>query len=553
MSEMLDALERWIVAEEDEHLEFKEAKNSFEFEDLVKYCVALANEGGGKFILGVTDKRPRKIVGTQAFHNLVRTRAGVTERLHLRIDADEITHPDGRVIVFHIPSRPIGSPIHYEGRYFMRSGASLAPMTPDLLKRIFDEAGPDFTAEICPKAEIGDLDNAAVEDFRNRWVQKSGNEALRSMSFQQLLGDAELVRPEGLTYAALILFGTRSALGRHLAQSEVVFEYRAGDATGPAQQREEFREGFFCFYEKLWKLINLRNDKQHYQDGLFVWDIQTFNEGAAREAILNAVSHRDYRMAGSVFVREYPRRLEIVSPGGLPAGITLDNILWEQAPRNRRVAEAFARCGLVERSGQGMNRIFESCIRESKPRPDFANTDAHHVWLTIHGTVQHTAFLRFLEKVGTARLTSFTTQDFLVVDLLFRDESVPDALNGRLPGLIESGIVEQIGRGRGVRHLLARQFYELTGKKGVYTRRKGLDRETNKTLLLKHIEANQTTGSRMEELRQVLSGHARSQIQVLLRELSKEGRVHVHGLTRGARWYPGSVGSNCNHGETRSK
>ncbi|MEI8122096.1 MAG: ATP-binding protein [bacterium] len=553
MNTLIDNLMRWLVSNEDEHLEFKEAKNSFEFEELVKYCVALANEGGGKFILGVTDKRPRKIVGTRAFDNLVRARSGVTNRLHLRIDADEIAHPDGRVVVFHIPSRPIGMPIHYDGRYFMRSGENLVPMTPDLLKRIFDEAGPDFTSEICSRAVIADLDTGAIEDFRNRWVQKSNNEALRGMTLKQLLGDAELIRGDGVTYAALILFGKREALGRLLAQSEVVFEYRSGDATGAAQQREDFREGFFCFYEKLWQLINLRNDRQHYQDGLFVWDIPTFNEAATREAILNSVSHRDYRMAGSVFIRQYPRRLEIVSPGGLPEGITLDNILWEQAPRNRRLAEAFARCGLVERSGQGMNRIFESCIRESKPKPDFTHTDAHHVWLTIHGTVQHTTFLRFLEKVGADRLTTFTTQDFMVVDLLFRDAVVPDSLKGRIPWLIESGIVEQVGRGRGVRYLLARQFYELAGKKGIYTRRRGLDRETNKTLLLKHIDQNQVTGARMEELRQVLSGHSRSQIQILLREMAKEGKVHVHGLTRGARWYPGMISSNCNHEGVESK
>jgi len=95
-----------------------------------------------------------------------------------------------------------------------------------------------------------------------------------------------------LTNAALILFGTREALGHFLAQSEVIFEYRSSDTTGPAQQREEFRQGFFSYYENLWTLINLRNDKQHFQDGLFVWDILTFNEGAVREAILNAVSHR---------------------------------------------------------------------------------------------------------------------------------------------------------------------------------------------------------------------------------------------------------------------
>lgn len=117
MSSELVQLQRWMDAKEDEHLEFKEAKASFEFEKLVKYCCALANERGGKMILGVTDERPRKVVGTRAFDNLERTKAGLIERLRLRIDAQEIDHPDGRVIVFHVPERPIGMPIQYDAAY----------------------------------------------------------------------------------------------------------------------------------------------------------------------------------------------------------------------------------------------------------------------------------------------------------------------------------------------------------------------------------------------------------------------------------------------------
>ncbi len=534
MNERIQQLQHWMQTREGEHLEFKEAKQRYDFEELVKYGVALANEGGGRIILGVTDKPPRRIVGTRAFENLERTKAGLIERLHLRIDVEEIIDPEGRVLVFHIPSRPIGMPIHYEGRYFMRAGEGLAAMLPDMLKRIFDEAGPDYTAEICPKAGINDLEPRAVDEFRQRWIFKSKNEKLRSLPAEQLLIDSELLNREGLTYAALILLGSREALGYFLPQGEVIFEYRSSDATGPAQQRQEFRQGFFSFYDELWNLINLRNDQQHFQDGLFIWDIPTFNEAAVREALLNAVSHRDYRMAGSVFIRQYPRRLEIVSPGGLPPGITPDNILWEQSPRNRRIAETLARCGLVERSGQGMNRIFEVCIRESKPRPDFTHTDAYHVWLTLHGEVQHPEFLRFLEKLGQERLESFTTQDLLVIDQVFRDEPIPDGIKGNLSRLVEIGIIEKISRGRGTRHILSRQFYDFIGKRGAYTRKKGLDRETNKALLIKHIQDSRAIGSRMEEFRQVLPSHSRNQIQVLLRELVKDGQIHIHGKTQAA-------------------
>jgi ATP-dependent DNA helicase RecG len=88
MSVSGDQLHAWMDAGENERLEFKEAKQNFHFETLVKYCAALANEGGGKMILGVTDRPPRKVVGSQAFADLARTKAGLIERLRLRIDAD---------------------------------------------------------------------------------------------------------------------------------------------------------------------------------------------------------------------------------------------------------------------------------------------------------------------------------------------------------------------------------------------------------------------------------------------------------------------------------
>jgi ATP-dependent DNA helicase RecG len=379
----------------------------------------------------------------------------------------------------------------------------------------------------------------AIQDFKSRWVRKSSNDRLLALTDEQLLTDAELLQPEGVTYAALILFGTRRALGKHIAQAEVVFEYRASEASGPAQQRKEYRESFLSFQEDLWQTVNLRNDMQHFQDGLFVWDIPTFSEAAIREAILNAVSHRDYRLGESVFVRQFPRRIEIVSPGGFPPGVTEGNILWRQSPRNRRIAETFAKCGLVERSGQGVNRMFEECIKESKPCPDFAGSDDYQVSLRLSGEVQDPAFLRFLERVGREKVSSFTTEDLLVLDLINREEPVPDELRSCLEGLREQGVVETFGRGRGARHILSRRFYGFLGKRGVYTRKRGLDRAANKALLFEHIKDNRSEGSPLRELMQVLPALSRRQVQRLLTELRDEGLAHCTGRTRTGRWYPG--------------
>ena len=534
----VETLEALIASKEGERLEFKEAKTSFHFETLVKYCAALANEGGGMVVLGVTDRRPRKVVGSYAFKQPERTRSGLIEHLRLNIDFSEVTHPKGRVLVFHVPSRPVGIALKYKGIYWERQGDSLLPMSEDRLRAIFAEAGHDFSSDICAAATIDDLDDISIENFRERWMKKSGNRGLAALDHQQLLTDAEMLDDGGITYAALILFGTRKALGKHLARAEVIFEYRSSDASGPAQQRKEFRQGFFGFYDELWDLINLRNDVQHFQSGLFVLDVPTFSERVVREAILNAVSHRDYQLGGSIFIRQYPRRLTVENPGGFPVGITTENILDRQSPRNRRIADALTKCGLVERSGQGMNLMFELSIQESKPTPDFTGTDQYQVTLNLDGGVQDPRFLEFLEKVGRETLDLFSTADFLVLDYVHRGKKIPDSLRGRLQALVDKGIIERYGRGRGVRYILSRRYYTMTGEKGVYTRKRGLDRETNKALLLKHIEENREGGSRLKELMQVLPSLSMSQVQKLVTELKTEGKIFKTGITKAARWHP---------------
>ena len=141
----LDILNRWLLsAPENEHLEFKEAKQQYDTTKLLRYCVALANEGGGHLVLGVSDQRPRHVVGTQAFLNSGDIKARILEALRIRVDVQELTHPDGRVLVFSIPPRPMGTPLHHEGAYLMRAGEDLVPMTADQLKRIVAEGGPDW-------------------------------------------------------------------------------------------------------------------------------------------------------------------------------------------------------------------------------------------------------------------------------------------------------------------------------------------------------------------------------------------------------------------------
>jgi ATP-dependent DNA helicase RecG len=162
-----------------------------------------------------------------------------------RIPVEELRLPEGRVLVVHVPSRLPGTAWSLNGRYFKRAGDDLAHLADHELRTLFAEAGPDFSEQPCPGATLADLEPASLALFRERWARKSSDPRKRELSDQQTLRDAELlVDGDQVSYAALILFGTRAGLTRYLAQAELVFEYRAAEAAGPATDREEYRAGF---------------------------------------------------------------------------------------------------------------------------------------------------------------------------------------------------------------------------------------------------------------------------------------------------------------------
>ena len=157
----------------------------------------------------------------------------------------------------------------------------------------------------------------------------------------------------------------------------------------------------------------------------------------------------------------------------------------------------------------------------------------------MHGQIKNPRFVRFLERVGRKTQVSFDTHELQVLDLIHREQPVPMDLRSRLPKLVESGILETVGRGRGTRYLLSRRFHAALGERGGYTRRLGLDREASKELLYRHLRGQVSEGCPMAELQQVLPGQSRAQIKRLLDELRLEGRARLDGVRRWARWYPG--------------
>lgn len=529
-------LEEILELPEDEHCEFKLASKHFPSEDLVKYVCALANCGGGLIVFGVSDERPRRAVGSAAFPQPEQT---------CRLLQDKLRHPvhfrrfpidqEKAVVVFEVKRRPQGSPItDPDGRYWWRQGESVIPMPPNLLLEIISEGKSDFSATCCVDATINDLDPTAIARFQALWRQKSQNKHHCATSLEQFLKDCDLVVDGRVTYAALILFGSSEALTRLLGDAEVIFEYRQTHRPGPADIRRNFRQGLFCFIDEIWAEINKHNTYQHYHDGLFIGEIPTFTEKVIREALLNAICHRDYQTPGSVFVRQFPETLIITSPGGFLPGISPENIINTHKPRNRRLAEALERCGLVERSGQGVKLMVEQCVREAKALPDFSTSTDYSVTVALNGTIINPKIIKILEEIGEETLNDFYVEDFLIVSALANETPIQPKWEARLHALVAHGIIERTGRKQ---YVLSHRISVAIGKTGTRTRNRGLARDANKALILQHLKEQGTLGARVADFLQALPALSRAQLYPLLAELRADGLILSAGKGNGARWW----------------
>lgn len=165
-------LEALLEAKEGEQYQFKEAKNKFDFGEAARCCCALANCGGGKLVFGITDKRPRKVVGSHAFEQPERTRMGLIDKLKIMVDFHVYEQDEKRVLVFDVASRPLGIPVQIDGIAWWYEGDSIGPMPEEIRRKIYAEIGFDFSGSICEKATINDLDDTAVEAFRKKMDRK---------------------------------------------------------------------------------------------------------------------------------------------------------------------------------------------------------------------------------------------------------------------------------------------------------------------------------------------------------------------------------------------
>ena len=420
-----------LLKESEDHIEFKRAIHNYPFgggdkkepkerrKCVLGYVVALANEKGGRLVLGMEDKWPHAVSGSDfRTGQLGQLEDDIYERLGIRVTAEELLEDDKRVVVITVPSRPLGKTLKFEGVPLMRTGESLRGMSDDEIFRILSEREPDFSATICEGLTLDDLDENAATKMKREYANKQKNPAFETIPTAQAVSDLGLSIDGKLTYAALILLGKSDAIRKYLPQEAVIVEYRQNHSMIPYTARKVFQSALFTEIDDIWTYIDqpASNPLQHYSDGPYIFDIPAFNEETIREGILNSICHRSLKIQSEVVIKQYPDGMTITNAGGFPSGVDEGNILTvNSVPRCKLLSDVLEKTGLVERSGQGVDKMFYNCLMEGKALPTYAGTDNYQVCLNFTAAIEEPELMKFFQREQAKRPKD---QQLNVFDLL---------------------------------------------------------------------------------------------------------------------------------------
>lgn len=534
------------MRESEDHVEFKKCKEgNMAFNGgskpkpadrrkcILGYVVALANEGGGYLVLGLEDAYPHNVVGTkQNLNSLGELESKIYNELGIRTFIYEIFDKDGnRVVVIDVPSRPVGIVYTFEDVPLMRVGEDLLPMDQRTLLAILQEHEPDFSQMFCDDVTIDDLDHNAIRILKEKYSRKQKNPAFISLPDQQALNDLKLIVNGKVTNAAVLLVGKEEIIATHFPQAKVMHEYRNVDGQERFDKRIVFGQPFYILIDKLWETIDARNGNVPVQEGPYLFDIPFFNEQVIREVVNNAFAHRNYRIGSEIVVKQYPNKLCVISPGGFPLGVTLNNMLTvSSTPRNRLLADVLAKTGIVERSGQGMDIIFRLTLSEGKQKPDYEKTDDYQVTAILSAVVKEPAFALFIQAIQqelpeNQKLSVFDIMTFSAI----REGKQPWDKD-IAKRLYELGYLEKRGKTSAVRYIMPRRYYELTGNMTEYSNLIDWDDEQVWAVLFPYL--NKYGKAKKTDISKLLMSHiSDSQLRRVIERFADKGLIIKSGKT----------------------
>lgn len=499
--------------------EFKgEERSPLNDRDLVEAVICLANQTGAGpawLLVGVEDNgrvtgaRPRHGMETDP-HKLAALIATRT-RPPISVHIESVQIGGETVLVIEVPlqSQPVGTS---DGVFLRRAlggdgRPACVPMDGYTIQSMQAGRGLlDPSAQIVADARWSDLDPLEFERFRRSIRERRGrsDETLLDLSDLELAKALGVVEANGavrgVRLACLLLFGKEDALRRFLTSHEVAFQALSGM---DVEVNDFFRWPLLRVMEEIESRIRARNREQELMVGLLRVGVPDYPERALREAVVNALIHRDYHRLGTVHFQWYPEHIEISSPGGFPEGVRLDNLLvTAPRPRNPLLADAFKRVGIVERTARGIDTIFYEQLRNGRPAPSYERSDAVGVTVVIPGGSANLDFVRLLVTEARSGYV-MGLDELLILNALWQERSLvtEDAVRltqkpemearATLHRLVEAGLVEERGQKKGRTWHLSSAAYRALGDKAAYVRQRGFEPLQQEQMVLQYVEKHE--------------------------------------------------------------
>jgi ATP-dependent DNA helicase RecG len=390
---LLDELDNGKVADdlESQWLDFKlwhEAKRDMRV--ACEYAMCFANANGGVVVFGVDDKaagRAKAIHGCGKV-NIDTWRRAIYDATRPHIDTDvhliDVPEGTGHLLVVRVREgthQPYGTS---DGTYRIRVGKNCQPLYPDDFARQQARLGTtDWSAQIVEELSPADLDVVEIARARNRIRDKDAGSVLLTLSDKDLLAGLGVTRGGKVTYAGLLLFGREDQLRNLCPQSQVHYVYQISDTS--VARNDQMRLALLNVLDRIETgFSGAANPEQELSVGFFKVRIPAFPLDVVREAVLNAVTHRDYTVPEEVFIKHQPHELTVSSPGAFIGGVTPCNILrHDPVARNKALADALLKMRLVESAGTGARRMFSTVLQYGKKPPEY-EADERRVKLRIY-------------------------------------------------------------------------------------------------------------------------------------------------------------------------
>ncbi len=324
-------------------------------------------------LLGIEDQPPRKVVGTAAFNDPVEMAAKMFQVLGFRVEIEEVLHPDGRVLVFHIPSRPRGTVYDFEGAYLMRAGEELVPMSEDRLRAIFAEGQPDWfsqpaLADCDDDKVIQLLDTQSYFDLLHLPYPVNRAGVLERFESEKLIQHQD--GGWTITNLGAILFAKKLEQFDRMARKAARVIVYEGKNKLKTKLDKPGAKGYAVGFQGLVEFIYGLVPSNEVIEQALRREVKMFPEIAVRELVANALIHQDFTQTGtSVMVEIYDDRLEISNPG--KPSISPDRFIDEYQSRNERLADLMRRLGICEEKGSGVDKVVQAAEVFQLPAPDF--------------------------------------------------------------------------------------------------------------------------------------------------------------------------------------